>query len=65
MGLRQTWLAVSTSKSTIMFSATPSNVVLPPLGKSSKEYVRLDLGSQQGPDRSEFWLAISQEDGFA
>ena len=65
MGLRQTWLAVSTSKSTIMFSATPSNVVLPPLSKGTREYVRLDLGSQAGADQSDFWLAISQEDGFA
>ncbi len=65
MGLRQTWLAVSTSKSTIMFSASPSNIVLPPLGKASKTYVRLDLGSQPGPDPSEFWLAISLEEGLA
>lgn len=65
MGLRQTWLAVSTSKSTIMFSASPSNVVLPPISKASKEYVRLDLGSQPGPEQNEFWLAISQEDGLA
>jgi len=65
MGLRQTWLAVSTSKSTIMFSATPSNIVLPPLAKGSKTYVRLDLGSQSGPEPNDFWLAISQEDGLA
>ncbi len=65
MGLRQKWLAVSTSKSTIMFSATPSNIVLPPLAKGHKEYVRLDLGSQPGPEPKEFWLAISQEDGLA
>ncbi len=65
MGLRQTWLAVSTTKSTIMFSAAPSNIVLPPLAKGSKTYVRLDLGSQAGPEPSEFWLAISQEDGLA
>lgn len=65
MGLRQTWLAVSTSKSTIMFSATPSNLVLPPLATGSRQYVRLDLGSQPRPDNHEFWLAISQEDGLA
>ncbi len=65
MGLRQTWLAVSTSKSTIMFSATPSNIVLPPLAKGSKTYVQLDLGSQSGREPNEFWLAISQEDGLA
>ncbi len=65
MGLRQTWLAVSTSKSTIMFSATPTNVVLPPLVNGSKTYVRLDLGSQSGPEPDDFWLAISQEDGLA
>ncbi len=65
MGLRQTWLAVSTAKSTIMFSASPSNVVLPPLTKGSKTYVRLDLGSQTSSKSNDFWLAISQEDGLA
>ncbi len=65
MGLRQTWLAISTSKSTIMFSASPSNVILPPLANGSKEYVRIDLGSQPQVERTEFWLAISQEDGLA
>ena len=65
MGLRQTWLAVSNSKSTIMFSASPSNVVLPPLTKGSKTYVRLDLGSQSKAQPNDFWLAISQEDGLA
>ena len=65
MGLRQTWLAISTSKSTIMFSATPSNVILPPLANGSKEYVRIDLGSQPRVEQTEFWLAISQEDGLA
>ena len=65
MGLRQTWLAVATTKSTIMFSAAPSNIVLPPLAKGSKTYVRLDLGSQAGPEPADFWLAISQEDGLA
>ena len=66
MGLRQTWLAISSFKSTIMFSATPSaNVILPPLAKDGKEYVRLDLGGPSGPEQNEFWLAISQEDGLA
>ena len=65
MGLRQTWIAISTSKSTIMFSATPSNVILPPQASGSKRYVRLDLGSQPQPEQTEFWLAISQEDGLA
>ncbi len=65
MGLRQTWLAISSSKSTIMFASTPSNVVLPPLVNGSKRYVRLALGTQPRPEQTEFWLAISQEDGLA
>ncbi len=65
MGLRQTWLAVSACKSTIMFCAAPSNVILPPVSKGSKDHVRLDFGSQPGPERVEFWLAISQEFGLA
>ena len=65
MGLRQTWLAISNSKSTIMFTATPSNVILPPLANGNNEYVRLDLGSQSRVERTAFSLAISQEDGLA
>ena len=63
MRLRQTWLAVSTSKSTIMFSSVPSNIVVPPLGDAREAQIRLGLPSGQPARRSEFWLAISQEDG--
>ncbi len=65
MGLRQTWIAISSFKSTIMFSAAPSNVILPPGARGSTEHVRLDLAGQPGPEQTEFWLAISQEDGLA
>ena len=65
MGLRQTWIAISTFKSTIMFSATPSNVILPPPARGNQEHVRLDLAGQPGSELAEFWLAISQEDGLA
>ncbi len=64
MGLRKIWLAISTSKSTVMFSSTPSNAVLQPLADSSKRSVRLVLGFQPRPEQTQFWLAISQEDGL-
>ncbi len=63
MRLRQTWLAVSLSKSTIMFSSVPSNIVVPPLGDARDARIRLHLASAQPSRRNEFWLAISQEDG--
>ncbi len=65
MRLRQTWLAVSLSKSTVMFSWVPSNIIVPPLGDAREARIRLDLASGQPSKRSEFWLAISQEDGVS
>ena len=63
MRLRQTWLAVSLSKSTVMFTTVPSNIVVPPLGDARPAEVRLAFASGQRVNASEFWLAISQEDG--
>ena len=63
MRLRQTWLAVSLSKSTVMFSSVPTNIVVPPLGDARDAHLRVDLTSGRPAKRSEFWLAISQEDG--
>ncbi len=63
MRLRQTWLAVSISKSTVMFSTVPSNIVVPPLDDARNTQIRLGLASGTPAKRSEFWLAISQEDG--
>lgn len=62
MRLRQTWFAVSASKSTIMFSQTPANIVVPPLSTSPSE-VHVDLGPRQPADAGDFWIALSQEDG--
>ncbi len=65
MRLRQTWLAVSITKSTVMFSSVPSNIVMPPLGDAREAKIRLDLASGQPSKPREFWLAISQEDGVS
>ena len=63
MRLRQTWLAVSLSKSTVMFATLPTNVVLPPTRGARQPEVNLALASGQPVKANEFWLAISQEDG--
>jgi hypothetical protein len=63
MRLRQTWLAVSLSKSTVMFATVPSSIVVPPLGNSGQTDVRIALASGHSLKAREFWLAISQEDG--
>ena len=64
MRLRQTWIAVSMNKSTIMFSSSPSNIVIPPLSSAPNE-VTVDLGPKEMTDSSDFWIALSQEDGIA
>ncbi len=63
MRLRQTWLAVSLSKSTVMFTTLPTNIVLPPTRGARQPEVNLALASGQPVKANEFWLAISQEDG--
>ena len=63
MRLRQTWLAVSLSKSTVMFATVPSSIVVPPLTDAGQTEVHLALASGQPVKANEFWLAISQEDG--
>ncbi len=64
MRLRQTWLAVSLSKSTVMFTTVPSNIVVPPLGDARPAEVNLALAAGQRANVSDFWLAISQEEGM-
>ncbi len=64
MRLRQTWLAVSHSKSTVMFTNVPSNIVVPPLSDARPAEVNLAIASGRSAKLSEFWLAISQEEGM-
>jgi len=64
MRLRQTWLAVSPSKSTVLFTTVPSNIVVPPLRDTHPAEVNLALASGQPANVSQFWLAISQEEGM-
>ena len=64
MPLRRTWLAVSITKSTVMFAPIPNSVVIPPLPGRSQGTVNLEVGSQQQVDPSEVWLAITHEDGI-
>ncbi len=64
MRLRQTWFAVSSSKSTIMFSPAPSNIIVGPLSRAQSE-VSVDFGRRETSDPSDFWIALSQEDGTA
>ena len=63
MPLRRTWLAVSITKSTVMFAPIPNSVVIPPLPGRNSGTVHLEVGSQQRVDPNEVWIAISHEDG--
>ncbi len=62
MRIRQTWFAVSSSKSTIMFSPAPSSIIVPPLSSAHTE-VSVNLEAREMSDSNEFWIALSQEDG--
>ncbi len=62
MRLRQTWFAVSSSKSTVMFSSMPSSIVITP-ASSARTEVSVDFGAREMSDSNEFWIALSQEDG--
>ncbi len=63
MRLRQTFLAVSLAKRTVLFVPARSSVVAP-LEKSQKGSVDIELGSQHHFDSEEVWI-VTQECGVS
>ncbi len=64
MPLKQTWLAVSLSRSTIMLAPSPTNLVVPPMRGHGNCHVNIELANQARFDPAEMWVAITCEDGI-
>jgi hypothetical protein len=62
MRMRETWLAISPSKKTVMFSSTGAVLSVPPLQRVYNGLLLLKLGSQRARDAEDMWFAVSEED---
>ncbi len=61
MRMRETWLAISPSKRTVMFSSAGAAISVPPLQKVYNGLLLLKLGSQKASEAEDMWFAVSQE----
>ncbi len=61
MRMRETWLAISPSKRTVMFSSAGAAISVPPLQKVYNGLLLLKLGSQKASEAEDLWFAVSQE----
>jgi hypothetical protein len=61
MRMRETWLAISPSKKTVMFSSTGAALSVPPLQRIYNGLLLLKLGSQKASEAEDMWFAVSEE----
>ena len=61
MRMRETWLAISPSKRTVMFSSAGAAISVPPLQKVYNGLLLLKLGAQKASEAEDMWFAVSQE----
>ena len=61
MRMRETWLAISASKKTVMFSSAGAAISVPPLQKVYNGLLLLKLGSQKASEAEDVWFAVSEE----
>jgi hypothetical protein len=61
MRMRETWLAISPSKKTVMFSSAAGPISVPPLQKVYNGLLVLKLGSQKASRSEDVWFAVSEE----
>ena len=61
MRMRETWLAISPSKKTVMFSSTGAAISVPPLQRVYNGLLLLKLGSQKASEAGDMWFAVSEE----
>lgn len=61
MRMRETWLAISPSKKTVLFSSALGPISVPPLQKVYNGLLLLKLGSQKASEAEDMWFAVSQE----
>ena len=62
MRLHQTWVALSPVKKTVLLSARPANLTLPPMPGASGEVTLFKTGSNDTIDPDSVWFALSEED---
>ncbi|MHC4082843.1 MAG: hypothetical protein ACYS15_08805 [Planctomycetota bacterium] len=61
MRMRETWLAISPSKKTVMFSSAGAAISVPPLQKVYNGLLLLKLGAQKASKAEDVWFAVSEE----
>jgi hypothetical protein len=59
--MRETWLAISPAKKTVMFSSAGTAISVPPLQKVYNGLLVLKLGSQKASKAEDVWFAVSEE----
>ena len=61
MRMRETWLAISPSKKTVMFSSAAAPLSIPPRRKVYDGLIVLKVGSKQVAETADMWFAVSEE----
>jgi hypothetical protein len=61
MRMRETWLAISPSKKTIMFSSVAAAISMPPLQRVYNGLLLLKIGARDAAESDDLWFAVSQK----
>jgi len=61
MRMRETWLAISPSKKTVMFSTAGAARSVPPLQRVYNGLLVVELGSRKASEAEDMWFAVSEE----
>ena len=61
MPMRETWLAISPSKRTVLFSSIGGALVVPPLQRVYHGLLKVKLGARDDREAQDVWFAVSEE----
>ncbi|MHC4217583.1 MAG: hypothetical protein ACYSU7_03920 [Planctomycetota bacterium] len=61
MRMRETWLAISPSKKTVMFSSVAAPLSIPPREGVYDGLLLLKVGSKCVAETDDMWFAVSEE----
>jgi len=61
MRMRETWLALSRSKRTVMFSSASAPIALPPRETVYDGLIVMKVGARQTLDTENVWFVVSEE----
>ncbi len=62
MRLQQSWIALSQTRKTVMYTTVTPSLVLPPAQQTPGGAVRLTLGDQADADGRDLWIVITRDD---